>query len=161
MGTKSKILEYIANDKKTRAEEIRSKFKISRVMVHKHLLNLQKSGLIFKYGKPPLVFYTTKRNETSIIDGLLEDIKKYNPQKVILFGSQAYGTVNEDSDYDIAIIKNVNKPYRERLIEIRNLVRTTVPIDFFIFNQNEIDRYKDNNPIVKNILTEGKVLYEQ
>jgi predicted nucleotidyltransferase len=78
-----------------------------------------------------------------------------------MFGSQAYGTVNEDSDYDIAIIKNVNKPYRERLIEIRNLVRTTVPIDFFIFNQNEIDRYKDNNPIVKNILTEGKVLYEQ
>lgn len=159
MNTKLKIFEFIKN--KVRAEDIRHEFDISRVMVHKHLLSLRKENLIFKLGKPPIVFYTTQKNNVSITDQILERVKKYEPNKVILFGSRAYGNPNKDSDYDIAIIKDTNKPYRERLIEVRKLVRMTTPIDFFVFNQSEIDEYKNSNPMVKEIMTKGKVLYEQ
>lgn len=161
MDTKTKIFRFIKQKKKIRAEDIRHEFNISRVMTHKHLLSLQREGLVFKLGKSPIVFYTTQKNSVPVIDQILERVKKYEPKKVILFGSQAYGTPNKDSDYDIAIIKNTNKPYRERLIDIRKLVRMTTPIDFFVFNQNEIDKYRNNNSMINEIMTRGKVLYGQ
>lgn len=161
MNTKLKILEFIEAKNKVRAEDIRREFDISRVMVHKHLLTLQKEGLIFKTGKSPIVYYTTHKNNISTIDQILEKIKNYKPKKVILFGSQAYGSPNKDSDYDIAIIKNTDKSYRDRLIEVRKLVRMTTPIDFFVFNQHEIDKYRNSNPVIHEIMTKGKVLYEQ
>lgn len=161
MDTKLKIFGFIEARNKVRAEDIRQEFHISRVMVHKHLLSLQRDGLIFKTGKPPIVYYTTQKNNISITDQILEKVKEYKPKKVILFGSQAYGTPNKDSDYDIAIIKNTNKPYRERLIDVRKLVRMTTPIDFFVFTQSEIDKYRISNPMVNEIMTKGKVIYEQ
>ncbi len=161
MNTKLKILKFIKAKNKVRVEDIRQEFDISRVMIHKHLVNLQKEKLIYKNGKPPIVYYTTQKNNISVTEQILEKIKSYEPKKVILFGSQAYGTPNKDSDYDIAIIKETNKSYRERLIEVRSLVRMTTPIDFFVFNQDEIDKYINNNPMIHEIMTKGKVLYEQ
>ena len=90
---------------------------------------------------------------------ILDKIKQYQPEKVILFGSHAYGKPTKDSDFDIAIIKNTKKPYHERLIELRSLVRTTAPIDFFVFTNDEINKNKNLNPFIKEILTKGKVLY--
>lgn len=160
-GTILRIFNFIKSQDKVRAEDIRKKFSISRVMVHKYLLRLQRDGSIFKIGKAPIAHYTTQRKNLPIIDQILLDVKKYQPEKVILFGSQADGTANKNSDYDIAIIKDTNKPYRERLIEVRKIVRTTTPIDFFVFNRNEINKYKDINPMIGEIMTRGKVLYEQ
>lgn len=161
MDTKTKIFTFIKLKKKARADDLRHEFDISRVMIHKHLLSLQREGLIFKTGKPPIVYYTTQKNSVPVIDQILERVKNYKPEKVILFGSQAYGTPNKDSDYDIAIIKDTNKPYRERLIDVRSLVRMTTPIDFFVFTQNEVDKYKNTNPMIKEIMKKGRVLYEQ
>ena len=161
MTTKLKILEFIDAKYRVRAEDIRNEFDISRAMVHKHLLSLQRDGLIFKTGKPPIVFYATKKNNVPIVDQIVEKLKKYEPEKIILFGSQADGTANKDSDYDIAIIKDTNKSYRERLIDVRSLVRMTTPIDFFVFTQSEIDKHKNSNPMIKEIMTRGKVMYEQ
>lgn len=160
-GTMLKIFNFIKSKNKVRAEDIRKEFNISRVMVHKYLLRLQKDNIIFKVGKAPVVYYTSQKENIPIIDQILSAVKKYNPEKVILFGSQADGTANKNSDYDIAIIKDTNKPYRERLIEVRKIVRTTTPIDFFVFNRNEINKYKDINPMIGEIMTRGKVLYEQ
>lgn len=85
---------------------------------------------------------------------------QYQPEKIILFGSHAYGQVSPDSDVDIAIIKNTNKPYHDRLIDVRRLVRTTTPIDFFVFTENEIAREQARNPLIKEIMTKGKIVYE-
>lgn len=37
---------------------------------------------------------------------IIERLKSLNPDKIILFGSYAYGTANENSDIDIFLIKN-------------------------------------------------------
>lgn len=86
-------------------------------------------------------------------------VSDYNPEKVILFGSYAYGKPNKSSDLDIAVIKNTKKSYHDRLIELRGLIRTTLPIDFFVFTPNEVDKYKNTNPMVKEIMDKGKVIY--
>lgn len=92
---------------------------------------------------------------------LVEKLKLYDPKKIILFGSRAYGNPSEDSDIDIAIIKNTTKSFHERLIDLRRLVRTTTPIDFFVFTEKEIAAKKDTNPFLEEILRKGRVVYEQ
>lgn len=45
-----------------------------------------------------------------IILRMVEKIaKEYQPRKIILFGSYAYGEPTQDSDVDLLIIKNTDK----------------------------------------------------
>lgn len=37
---------------------------------------------------------------------IVEHLKPLNPEKIILFGSYAYGTPTEDSDIDLFLVKN-------------------------------------------------------
>ncbi|RLC44808.1 MAG: nucleotidyltransferase domain-containing protein, partial [Candidatus Cloacimonadota bacterium] len=46
-------------------------------------------------------------------------IKHYRPDKIILFGSYAYGNPTEHSDLDLLIVKNSNLPRYKRAREIR------------------------------------------
>jgi len=48
---------------------------------------------------------------------IVEKLKPLKPSKIILFGSYAYGTPNEDSDIDLCIIENsISKTERGNLI---------------------------------------------
>lgn len=84
----------------------------------------------------------------------------YGPKKIILFGSYAHGNPSEGSDVDLAVIvDHTSKPYHQRLIELRRLVRTTIPIDFFVFTQREIEKLAPENPFIQEILKTGKIVY--
>jgi predicted nucleotidyltransferase len=87
---------------------------------------------------------------------------QYQPEKVILFGSLAEGTVGEWSDIDLVIIKDTSLPFLQRLKEVALLCRVSVSVDFLVYTPNEFAQMiADNNPlIVKEILQKGKVLYE-
>ncbi len=55
-----------------------------------------------------------------IVDILVE---KYQPDKIILFGSYAWGNYTEDSDIDILIIKETDKKRRvDRFVEVQSLI---------------------------------------
>ena len=56
-------------------------------------------------------------------DILSKIVAEYAPQKVILFGSYAYGEPDEDSDIDLLIIKDTDKRPIERWIEVKRLLR--------------------------------------
>ena len=47
--------------------------------------------------------------------------KKYRPDKIILFGSYAYGEPDEDSDIDLFIIKNTRKRRIYRFVEVKKI----------------------------------------
>jgi len=89
-----------------------------------------------------------------IINDLLEELKKYNPKKVILFGSRAKGTYNKHSDIDIAV--DLNLPFRERrkLKEKLNQIAGIYTVDLVFLPSVEGD-------LKKIILSEGKILYEK
>ena|SRR3989344_5361942 len=95
------------------------------------------------------------------VQELVDQIRPFKPQRIILFGSQVYGKPRPDSDFDVAIVKNTDIPFHDRLVEIRKLVRTTTPIDFFVFTESELASAKHTNPFVAEIVTKGKVIYEQ
>jgi predicted nucleotidyltransferase len=88
---------------------------------------------------------------------------QYQPEKVILFGSLAEGTVGEWSDIDLVIIKDTSLPFLQRLKEVALLCRVSVSVDFLVYTPDEFAHMvADNNPfIIKEILQQGKVLYER
>lgn len=90
-----------------------------------------------------------------------------SPHQVILFGSRARGTANEDSDIDLLIIgdRSSDGPWSRRR-EIgrirRGLPVMRVPIDILFFTPDEIEKWRHTtNHVISEALREGKVLYER
>jgi len=60
-------------------------------------------------------------------------VAEYNPEKIILFGSFAWGDPNENSDIDLLIVKNTEKGKLERMREVRDLVNTDFAVDILVY----------------------------
>ena len=107
-------------------------------------------------------------NETNEIQHLIEDVLQkvvtgYSPQKVILFGSHAYGQPDENSDIDLLIIKETKKRPIERWMEVKRLVRDrnrTVSISPLVYTPRELEeRLAIKDFFIQEVLEKGKVLY--
>jgi len=89
-------------------------------------------------------------------------VAKINPKKIILFGSYAHGKPNKDSDIDLFIIKETTLSSSKRFGLVSDaLYPRLIPMDFIIKTPGEIKkRLKGFDPFIKDIMTRGKVLYE-
>jgi predicted nucleotidyltransferase len=90
-------------------------------------------------------------------------VSGYNPKKIILFGSYAYGYPTEDSDIDLFIIKNTDKRPIDRWVEVKRLLwdmERDVPISPLVYTEEELEeRLKIKDFFVREILERGEVLY--
>ena len=89
-----------------------------------------------------------------------------HPDKIILFGSYARGTATEDSDLDLAIVKETDLPRFKRSTAFRRALRANgrrwlFPMDIVVYTPEEIAAYQ-NDPysLIHEILNTGKTLYE-
>ena len=99
----------------------------------------------------------------------IEDIKDliariaraFHPDRIILFGSYAYGRPDNDSDVDILVVLPFEgKPVR-KAIEIRNRVNAGVPLDLIVRTPEQVaDRVSQNDWFMREILERGRTLYE-
>ena len=105
----------------------------------------------------------SKKEKKKEIKKIVNKIKNYyHPEKVILFGSHAYGTPHIDSDIDLAIIKNTKKRFQQRNVEARLLLsESAFPIDILVFTPAEFSINQDKNPLIQEIATKGIVMYEK
>jgi uncharacterized protein len=85
-----------------------------------------------------------------------------NPDKVILFGSYAYGKPTEDSDLDILVVKEMNLDRHKRSREIKKFLRgIKIPIDLIVYSKDEIQSWSNTEAaFITQIVKNGKVLYE-
>ncbi|MFH1440693.1 MAG: nucleotidyltransferase domain-containing protein [Candidatus Omnitrophota bacterium] len=97
------------------------------------------------------------------VDCLTQTIKeKYKPQKIILYGSVAKNKATKDSDIDIFIIKRTHKKLLDRIKDVFDIVDCQIPIEPIIYTPSEVKkRLKMGDFFIKDILKEGKVLYEK
>ena len=89
-------------------------------------------------------------------------IHLYKPEKVILFGSLAKGQINQGTDIDLFIIKNDVPEFGvDRIRQLDTIINYRLATDFVVYKPKEVEqRLKLGDPFVKNILEEGKVLYD-
>jgi len=97
---------------------------------------------------------------------ILDSIKEESPEKVILFGSYAYGEPNKESDIDLLVIKDIDpskiRDYKLKLrLKLCELTKKwNIPVDIIVDNQQRIDqRIKEGDRFYEEILTKGNVLY--
>ena len=89
-------------------------------------------------------------------------VREFAPERIILFGSYAYGTPNEDSAVDLLVVLPFEgKPYRKSA-EIASAVHAGFPLDILARRPDDIERrYRDADPLVRDAVNRGRVLYEQ
>ena len=100
-----------------------------------------------------------------IIQNVAQQIKdKYQPEKIILFGSYAWGRPGPDSDVDLFIIKKRRKRKVDRERELRKLLfgNDLPPMDFLIYTPKELKkRIFIKDLFIQEILSRGKLLYDK
>jgi predicted nucleotidyltransferase len=101
-------------------------------------------------------------SDTKINQIVKKIVVKYQPEKVILFGSYAWGKPNEDSDIDLFIVKETSERKIDRVREVRNIIWDSgLPIDILVYAPIEIKRRLEefDDFFIKDISTKGKILY--
>ena len=102
-------------------------------------------------------------NKTKEIKKITDQIvEKYKPEKIILFGSYAWGKPNKDSDVDLFIVKKSRKRRIDRGRELRKILfgHNFPAMDLLIYTPAEIEkRLSIEDFFIKEILSKGKVFY--
>ena len=102
--------------------------------------------------------------DSKVIDEVVKRIaSRFNPDKIILFGSYANGTQNDDSDLDLLIVQDSDLPMQKRGLDIRmSLLGTMIPMDILIYTKSEFDQEKNNSlSFLNSAIKNSKILYER
>jgi predicted nucleotidyltransferase len=94
------------------------------------------------------------------VDKITEEIiNKFNPTKIILFGSIANGTYKSDSDIDLCIIKDTQNK-RNLTANIYTEIDCEMPFDILVYTNEEWERnINDLSSFAYKINTSGVILY--
>lgn len=88
--------------------------------------------------------------------------KEYKPEKVILFGSYAWGTPSPDSDVDLFVVKKT-----ENVLDLSRKIDASIfprsfPIDLLVYTPAQVEqRTKIGDFFIEDILNSGIVLYAE
>lgn len=101
-----------------------------------------------------------------VISNLVKRLKEnYQPEKIILYGSYAYGTPDKESDIDLLIIKETKDRPIDRRITVRRLVsdiRRKIPFSSLVLTPEELaGRLEIGDDFFIEITNKGRVLYER
>ena len=96
-----------------------------------------------------------------IIDVTSQIAREFSPQRIILFGSHAYGDATLDSDVDLLVVLPFKgKPVR-KAIEIRNSIHAAIPLDLIVRTPEQLaERLAQNDWFMREIVERGQTLYE-
>ncbi|SHJ42757.1 Nucleotidyltransferase domain-containing protein [Tangfeifania diversioriginum] len=98
----------------------------------------------------------------------IEEIKQkivnnFNPKQILLIGSYASGTQNNDSDLDLLIVKDSDLPRQRRAFNIRkSLIGNRIPMDILVYTPDEFESEKNEKySFINSALKNSRLLYDQ
>jgi predicted nucleotidyltransferase len=87
--------------------------------------------------------------------------ERFKPDKIILFGSHAYGTPNADSDVDILVVMPARNQH-DQAVKIRWEIPAPFPMDLLVRTPRNVKwRLEEGESFLTEIFSKGKVLYEK
>jgi predicted nucleotidyltransferase len=97
----------------------------------------------------------------SIADLCERIARQFRPQRIILFGSYAYGSPTEDSDVDLLVILPFEGQGMRKAAEILTHVNPRFPVDLVVRTPEEVrQRLAWNDFFLREVIEKGRVLYE-
>jgi predicted nucleotidyltransferase len=101
--------------------------------------------------------------EMKEIDQLADRIvQEFHPERVILFGSYADDRPTPDSDVDLLVILPFDGKSLHKSLEILNRINPHFPVDLLARRPDDTARrYTEGDPLIREALDRGKVLYER
>ncbi len=89
-------------------------------------------------------------------------VREFQPDRIILFGSYAYGSPRPDSDVDILVVLSFEGKGFRKSLEILNRLNPPFDVDLLARRPDDISRrYAEGDPLIREALDHGKVLYER
>lgn len=96
------------------------------------------------------------------IEKLAEAIaREFQPQRIILFGSYAYGKPRPDSDVDLLVIKPLQTHSAREALQILDRVKPRFGVDLVVRSPEDVrNRLAWHDAFLEEITREGTVLYD-
>src|SRR5947209_20303639 len=109
----------------------------------------------YRYASPDIPLSAIRRFARQIAE-------RFHPEKIILFGSYAYGTPHEESDVDLMVIMPARNVI-DQALRIDLALERPFSVDLHVRTAKQIERRlkeDDRDWFLHEIVTKGKVLYE-
>lgn len=124
---------------------------------------MKASMIAIKTKIQPTGFPPVAKTLPPAIERIASELK---PEKIILFGSYAYGEPTPDSDVDLFVIMETKAKRAERYLAVSRLLRPRqFPVDIIVRTPKEVEEAmeggKDNSFFIREIIKKGKVLYDR
>src|SRR2546426_11666431 len=87
--------------------------------------------------------------------------EEFHPDKIILFGSHAWGTPHEDSDVDLLVVMPARNQH-DQAVRILWRLAAPFPLDLIVRTPKQMAwRLEEGESFTTAIVSQGKVLYEK
>jgi predicted nucleotidyltransferase len=107
----------------------------------------------YRYASPNIPMTAIRRFARQIAE-------RFHPEKIILFGSYAYGKPHPESDVDLMVIMQARDVVSQS-IRIGLAFERPFSFDLFVRTPGQIERgIRDDNWFLREVMEKGKVLYE-
>ena len=114
---------------------------------------------------PDLSWYTSvgdTKKRAALIEALCVRIMhEFRPEKIILFGSYAYGNPTLDSDIDLLVVMPYSGSALHKAGEILSQLQVWMPVDVIVRSAEDIEqRLQLGDRFMQEVLERGKLMYE-
>ena len=111
--------------------------------------------------KVPTIDQRERIPQEAIDEVVQQIVEKFKPQKIILFGSYAREEPRPESDVDLLIVIDTPLKESKQSLEIRRHLGVMFGLDLVVYTPQHLkDRAEMGDWFLRDILKEGKVLYE-
>jgi predicted nucleotidyltransferase len=113
-------------------------------------------------GRKSTAAVSTVHSHRGQIQHLCERIaREFNPEKIILFGSHAYGQPTSESDLDLLVVMQFDGDPLEQAVAILHRLNVLLPIDLLVRTPTQIQqRLEMGDSFIGDIIARGQVMYE-
>jgi len=97
-----------------------------------------------------------------IQDAVRQIIWQFQPERIILFGSYAYGQPSQESDVDLLVVMDTSLKETEQAVRICQAIDYHFGLDLIVRTPATLARRLAlGDPFLKEVVDQGKVLYER
>ena len=88
--------------------------------------------------------------------------RAFTPEKIIIFGSHAYGNPHKDSDVDVFVVmRRASRLGRRPSLTIRRKIQAGFPVDIIVKESREYAaRLREGDSFLSELTEKGRVMYE-